>query len=72
MEEQCNALCTVGKLGDVDLNGKVEEADATLLFLFLGENASAVITREGLDNADVDMDGVLTLLDVSKILQMAE
>ena len=61
-----------GKLGDVDLNGKVEEADATLLFLFLGENASAVITREGLDNADVDMDGVLTLLDVSKILQMAE
>ncbi len=57
-------------LGDVDLNGVVEEADAILLAQFLTSDPNAVITDAGLINADVNQDGIIDLADITAITQM--
>ena len=54
--------------GDVNCDGSVDVADAVLLARMLTEDAEAVVTDEGRDNADCDLDRALTTEDVSYIL----
>ena len=58
-------------LGDVDLNGVVNADDADLLFRYIGEDPTAVITIKGLINADVNQDGIVNVMDVSMIMEMS-
>ena len=60
---------TVYKAGDVNLDGTVDVCDAVLLSRFCTEDAGAVITEQGLDNADVNEDGNITLDDMAAILR---
>lgn len=55
--------------GDVDENGSVNVADAVLLAQFNTEVPGTVVTAEGLDNADVNADGELNVLDVTALLE---
>ena len=57
---------TGGRLiGDVDLNGKVEFADVTLLCAYLINNAS--LCEQSLINADANLDDEVSILDVPAI-----
>ena len=62
---------TLFLLGDVDLNGVVEQADAILLTHYLTEDPTAVISDAGLINADVNMDGIIDMMDIALITQTA-
>ncbi|MBP0971729.1 MAG: dockerin type I repeat-containing protein, partial [Oscillospiraceae bacterium] len=54
--------------GDVNCDGAVDVADAVLLSRMLTADAEAVVTDEGRDNADCDLDHTLTTEDVTFIL----
>lgn len=55
--------------GDVDESGEVDVSDAVLLARFVAEDSSAVITDQGLINADVTHDGQRNANDTVKILK---
>ena len=54
--------------GDADENGHVRIADAILIMRYLSEDKVG-ITVDGLRNADIDQDGMVTSTDVIKILE---
>ena len=54
--------------GDVDQNGKVEIADAILLARWLAEDSDITVTTAGLDDADMNGDGLVTADDNAKLL----
>ena len=62
----------VGELliGDVDVNGDVNIADAVLLARFLAEDAEAPVSAQGKLNADVDESGDVEATDLSKLLMI--
>ena len=61
-----NALAIAG---DINIDCSIDVADAVLLARFCAEDASANITQTGIGNADVDADGLLTVLDVHSVLK---
>ena len=62
-----NALAVAG---DVNLDCDVDVSDAVLLARFCAEDAEAVFTEQGKQNADANSDGNLTSEDVIVILKM--
>ena len=56
--------------GDFDGSGKVDTADAVLFCRFLSEDAAADYTAFTPELADLDGDGLLTLLDVRRLLML--
>ena len=56
-------------LGDVDCTGSVDVADAVLLARYNAEDATAIVTAQGKQNADVTKDGFITGEDVTLILR---
>lgn len=60
------------KLGDVDGNGTVDSADATLVLIeysFIQTGKSGEFTPEQIEAADVNKDGLIDSSDASKILE---
>lgn len=57
------------KWGDVDESGSVDVSDAVLLARFIAEDSTAIISNQGLLNADVTHDGTQKSDDVTKILK---
>ena len=70
----CMLLCiprasaSVTLLGDVDCDGEITVADASLLLRYLVRLADG-ISEQGLENADANSDGVLDAEDASLILR---
>lgn len=56
-------------LGDVNLSGAVDVSDAVLLARLLAQDSSAVVSQDGIRNADVDHSGAPTSNDVILILR---
>ncbi len=56
-------------LGDVDVNGDVNVADAVLLARFLAEDKEVTVTAQGKLNANVNGDADITSDDLSGILE---
>ncbi|MBP0966130.1 MAG: endo-1,4-beta-xylanase, partial [Oscillospiraceae bacterium] len=55
--------------GDADCNGELESYDAVLVMMFLAEDPGAVLSEQGMINADVNCDGMITVTDVNWILR---
>ena len=55
--------------GDLDLDGSADVADAVLLARYLASDAEAVVTDQGLVNADADADGNVRDADLTILLQ---
>ena len=53
--------------GDADCSGTVDVSDAVLTARFVAEDAGAKITDAGLQNADADGDGAVTMDDITAI-----
>ncbi len=56
--------------GDVNCDGEVKVGDVIMLNRFLAEDATIVITEEGLANADANGDGAPTNADATTILKI--
>ncbi|MCQ2408728.1 MAG: dockerin type I repeat-containing protein, partial [Oscillospiraceae bacterium] len=56
-------------LGDVDCNGEVDVSDTVLLARMLSEDSDAIVTAQGMKNADCDQDGKPSMDDATLILQ---
>ncbi len=70
-EEQGSAPIEPEKLpGDVDCDGFVKVGDVILLNRFIAEDSSAVITAQGLINADINDDSAANGDDATAILKM--
>lgn len=61
---------TATVLGDVDCDGYVKVNDVILLNRFLSEDKAAVITDQGMLNADMNGDGDATATDAAAILKI--
>ncbi len=57
------------RLGDVDCNGIVDVTDAVLLARLLAEDGEAVVSEQGMRNADCNQDGSRSMDDTTLILQ---
>lgn len=57
-------------LGDINCDGNVKIGDVILLNRFLSEDKDAVISTQGLTNADMDGDGATTAADAVAILKL--
>lgn len=57
-------------LGDVDLSKEVDVADAVLLARFCAEEKDAIISTQGMVNADADENGLVEMDDVITILKI--
>ena len=57
------------RLGDVDCNGIVDVTDAVLLARLLAEDGEAVVSQQGMRNADCNQDGSRSMDDTTLILQ---
>ena len=57
------------RLGDVDCNGIVDVTDAVLLARLLAEDDEAVVSQQGMRNADCNQDGSRSMDDTTLILQ---
>ncbi|HAG14279.1 MAG TPA: hypothetical protein DCG49_10535, partial [Ruminococcus sp.] len=55
--------------GDVNVSGSVDVSDAVLLSRFCAEDSEAVISDEGIENADANKDGQINLDDTVTILR---
>lgn len=55
--------------GDINIDCSIDVSDAVLLARYTAEDATAQITQTGLGNADMDGDGIVTLLDVTTLLK---
>ncbi len=64
-------LNIVYKQGDIDGNGKIEKKDAAMLLKHIS-NAQKITDTAILARADMDYNGSIDMLDVIKILQIAE
>jgi hypothetical protein len=58
--------------GDVNQDKSVSVADAVLLCKYISELEGTVISDAGLTASDMDQDGLLTIMDVSRILILLE
>ena len=58
--------------GDVNQDKSVSVADAVLLCKYISELEGTVISDSGLTASDMDQDGLLTIMDVSRILILLE
>ncbi|MEE3405150.1 MAG: leucine-rich repeat protein, partial [Acutalibacteraceae bacterium] len=58
--------------GDVNQDKSVSVADAVLLCKYISELEGTVISDSGLTASDMDQDGLLTIMDVSRILIQLE
>ena len=56
-------------IGDANCDGAADVADAVLIARFCVEDHEAVITEQGMRNADCDRSGKLTAEDVTVLLQ---
>lgn len=56
--------------GDVNVDKSIDVADSVLLARFIAEDTEALISEEGLINADADDDGGVTADDVVYIMQL--
>ena len=56
--------------GDTNCDGSADIADAVLMLRYCVEDRSAVITDQGMRNADCDLDGTLTSDDISLLLRV--
>ena len=54
--------------GDVNQDKSVSVADAVLLCKYISELEGTVISDAGLTASDMDQDGLLTIMDVSRLL----
>ena len=59
-----------GRPGDVDVNSKVNVADAVLLAQYLAEDSNAMLTRQGVSNADVNRDRYINSDDNALLLEL--
>ena len=58
--------------GDLNCDGTVSMADAVLLMRYVTEDSSLKLSPAGIANADVDLDDLLTVLDVASVLEHCE
>ena len=56
--------------GDVNLDGADSVSDAVLLTRYISEDETSSLKERGAEAADFDQDGVLTILDVTKLLAL--
>ena len=55
--------------GDIDCDGEISVADAVLLMRCVSEERSVPVKQAGLDAADLDGDGLVSIRDVQKLLE---
>ena len=55
--------------GDLDIDGSVDVTDAVKMLRVLNEDTNVKITDEGMDNADFDCDGDLTMKDFRSLMR---
>lgn len=67
--ETTTVPAAAGMRGDVDCNGKVNIADCVLLSQFTSEVEGANVSAQGLENAMVTDDNLITSDDTSRILE---
>lgn len=56
-------------LGDVNCDQNITVADAVMVARICAEDADVLVTEIGIQNADVNEDGLITILDVTRILK---
>ena len=55
--------------GDINLDGSINVSDAVLTARIIAEDATLNLTSTGMNNADVDGDGLLTIHDTATLLR---
>ena len=58
------------KRGDMNCDGQTDVSDAVLLARFLAEDREAVITDQGMKNAETDGEAGLTMSDLTVMLKI--
>ena len=66
-----NANAAVTLAGDLNCDGQVTIADAVMLHRLLNEDTTLQITPQGIENADSDLNGILSIIDVRSALAKA-
>lgn len=56
--------------GDVNQDGRVSVSDTVLLLRYLGENSTIKLSTSGLSAADLNLDGMLDMLDVQQLKRL--
>lgn len=65
------AEAAVTLAGDLNCDGRITIADAVLLNRLIAEDSDLPLTAQGIENADCDADGFLSILDVRSSLVLA-
>lgn len=60
---------TTLNVGDLNIDGIIDVSDAVMLARLVSEDSTLQIHALGLANSDVDDDGMLTVLDICKLLE---
>lgn len=63
-----SADAAVTLAGDLNCDGQITVADAVMLGRLLAEDTSLELSPQGIDNADCDLDGLLCMADVRRVL----
>lgn len=63
-----NANAAVTLPGDLNCDGQITIADAVMLYRLLNEDTTLPITPQGIENADSDLNGILSIMDVRSAL----
>ena len=67
--EVMEETASIAKPGAANCDGSIDVSDAVLLARFCTEDSTAVITDQGMQNADMTQDGNIDSSDVTAILR---